>query len=180
MSHKNNQPLISRNFYIKLIIAFFGALVVTIAIVGVAKGFNYVLESWELLLGMFISLGIIITITTVLMTRRLVNFFLNSSKRPFITTLGFFINLIMLVYTKPKFLMDFHPFQEDFSLLAITVISWLLFPIIFSKKFLESSFLKVIPAPVKMLFGFFFLTIILVSLLFLAMIDILAIFLFFL
>ena len=163
------KPL-DRKFYIKLAIVPLGGAAVSIIIVGITLGFNFVFEQLEFFLSLVLFLSIVVLASAIVVPQRISQFHFDLDKHPFIVTFGLFANLIALIYAKPKFLLDFHPFQEDLSIILIAIFAWLFLPIFF--KFEKSKFACGIFSPVFLILGLFAYTITIISILLFAMIDI--------
>jgi hypothetical protein len=176
MSQKDTNPL-SKDFYIKLALAPIIAMLLSGIIVVAALGSDGFLDIWQGFLSIFVIFEITVIIALSIIPSRIKNIFSVLWKKPYIITFGFLINLIFLIHSRHKFLLDFHPFQEDLLLLISFVAAWLIFPIIFSKKFLDlslkgTSFYVTIPF---LILGGVVMGIVVASVIFFAIVDVLII-----
>lgn len=161
--------LLNKDFYIKLAIIPFGAIIITILLMSFKFGINYLFIHWIQFLVLLLFLLIVIIFFGFLISKRLVNFFLDADKNIFLVTFSFLLNFLFLVFYPPKFLFSFHPFQEDLPIVLIVLASWVCFPFIIKKKFFNDN-------SVLLVISFMMFIIALVSFVFLIIIDFVNIF----
>jgi hypothetical protein len=167
---------LKKGFYTRMIATPFGAVIVLALVQGITEGFGKVVSNWQTYLGTFIFISVVLALSIFLVVRRLEGFFANIKKRPILLIVGLFINLILLIQNKPKFILIHHSFLEYLPYLIIVSIAWILFPLIVSKKF---DGFKGIPETPKLLLGLFSYMVTLFSILLLSMVDVISLFLLF-
>lgn len=172
MENEDSQIKPAKDFFIKLAIVPFGVVLLFFVIFGLLLGFTEVLRNaWQLFVAGFLFLEAIIMFTAFIVSRRFIDFFKDAGEKSFFVTLGLFLNLIAIIYKKPSFLLDFHPFQEDFSIILTATIAWIIFFIVSYKRTK-----RLVPKSIQLVLLTISLLIVMVSIIFFAMVDILIIF----
>ncbi|MFH1859324.1 MAG: hypothetical protein ABIJ80_03675 [Patescibacteria group bacterium] len=131
--------LLNKNFYIKLAIIPFGAIIITILLVSFEFGINYLFIHWAEFLIVLLFLVIVVIFFGFLISKRLVNFIFDADRNIFLVIVSFLVNFLFFIYYPPKFLFNFHPFQEDLPIILTILASWVCFPFIARKRFFADN-----------------------------------------
>ncbi|MDO8524092.1 MAG: hypothetical protein Q7R99_00505 [bacterium] len=169
---------IDKDFYKKFLIVPFGAVIVLMLAQGITWGFSTVLPNWPTYVGAFIFLFVVLQLSLLIVSRRLIGFMFGFKKHPLLFVVGLFMNSILIVSAKPVFILNPPTLMGSLPYIILLLLAWVLFPVVVSEKVNQSLFFKKIPEALRVSLTVFSYLVTFFSVFLIAMIDVLNIFFF--